>query len=60
MEKGQFFEWSWNYKGTRLNKYIKKEIFKKDLMNFIDKSPDQHDLWSLCLNQQLVQQRFEY
>ena len=35
MEKGQFFEWSWNYKGTRLNKYIKKEIFKKDLMNFI-------------------------
>ena len=35
MEKGQFFHWSWNYKGTCLNKCIKKEIFKKDLMNLI-------------------------
>ena len=25
--KGQFFQWSWNYKGNRLNKDIKKENF---------------------------------
>ena len=27
-----------NYKGNRLNKYIKKENFKKDLMNLIEKN----------------------
>ena len=36
MEKRQFFQWSWNYKGNCLNKDIKKESFKKDLMNFIE------------------------
>ena len=33
MVKGQFFQWSWNYKENSLNKDMKKE-----------KSPDQHDL----------------
>ena len=36
MEKGHFFQWSYNYKGNRLNKDIKKENFKKDLMKFIE------------------------
>ena len=36
MEKGQFFLWSQNYKGNHLNKNIKKENFKKDLMNLIE------------------------
>ena len=36
MEKGQFFQGSYNYKGNRLNKDIKKENFKKDLMNLIE------------------------
>ena len=34
--KGIFFQWSWNYKRNRLNKDIKKEKFKKDLMNLIE------------------------
>ena len=36
MEKGQFFQWSWSYRGNHLNKYIKKENFKKDLTNLIE------------------------
>ena len=36
MEKGQFFQWNWNYKGNRLNKHIKKENFKKGLINLIE------------------------
>ena len=36
MEKGQFFQWSWNYKGNRLNNHIKKENFEKDLTNLIE------------------------
>ena len=36
MENGQFFQWSWKYKGNRLNKDIKKENFTKDLMNVIE------------------------
>ena len=35
MEKGQFFQWSYNYKGNRLNKDIKNKNLKKDLMNLI-------------------------
>ena len=36
MEKGQFFQWSWNYKKNHLNKDIKENNnFKKDLMNLI-------------------------
>ena len=34
-EKRTVFQWSWNYKGNRLNKHIKKDNFKKDLMNLI-------------------------
>ena len=41
MEKGRFFQRSSNYKGNCLNKYIKKESFKKDLMNLI---PTNHQL----------------
>ena len=37
MEKGYFFQWSCNYNGNRLNKDIKKENFKKDLMKFTEK-----------------------
>ena len=29
MEKRQFFQWSWNYKGNCLNKDVKKTILKK-------------------------------
>ena len=36
MEKGQFFQWSYNYKGNRLNKDIKNKNLKKDLMNLIE------------------------
>ena len=36
MKKGQFFQWSWNCKGNRLDKDIKKENFKKDPMNLIE------------------------
>ena len=36
MEKGHFFQWDWNYKKNRLNKDIKKENFKKDLINLIE------------------------
>ena len=37
MEKGKFFEWSWNYKRNRLNKdIIKEKIIKKGLMNLIE------------------------
>ena len=36
MEKGQFFQWSWNYKGNRLNNHIEKENFEKDLTNLIE------------------------
>ena len=35
MEKGQFFQWRWNYKGNCLYKDIKKENFKKDPMRQI-------------------------
>ena len=41
MEKGRFFQRSSNYKGNCLNKYIKKENFKKDLMNLI---PTNHQI----------------
>ena len=34
--KGTVFQWSLNYKGYRLNKHMKKENFKKDLMNLIE------------------------
>ena len=34
--KGQFFQWSWNYKGNRLKKHLKKENFKKGLINLIE------------------------
>ena len=34
--KGTVFQWSLNYKGHRLNKHMKKENFKKDLMNLIE------------------------
>ena len=34
--KGTVFRWSLNYKGHRLNKHMKKENFKKDLMNLIE------------------------
>ena len=36
MKKGPFFQWSYNYKGNRLNKDIEKDNFKKDLMNLIE------------------------
>ena len=36
MGKGQFFQWSWNYKGNRLNKDIKKENFERELINLIE------------------------
>ena len=36
MGKGQFFQWSWNYKGNRLNKDIKKENFEGELINLIE------------------------
>ena len=36
MEKGQFFQWSWNDKGSRLNKDIEKENFRKYPMNLIE------------------------
>ena len=39
MEKWQFFQWSWNYKGNRLNKHIKKDIFLKNLTNLIETNP---------------------
>ena len=35
MKKGQFFQWNWNWKVNRLNKYIKKENFQKDPINLI-------------------------
>ena len=34
MEKGQFFQWSWRFKGNCL--IVKKENFKKDLLNLIE------------------------
>ena len=37
--RGRFFNEVENYQGNRLNKDIKKENFKKDLMNLIDKNP---------------------
>ena len=40
MGKGQLLQLSWNYKENRLNKDIKKEIFKKDLEFNWDNSPD--------------------
>ena len=33
--KATTFQWSWNYERKRLNKYVKKENLKKDLMNLI-------------------------
>ena len=36
MEKGQFFQWSWNCKGNSLNKDFEEENFEKDLMNLIE------------------------
>ena len=36
MEKGQFSWWSWNDKGDRLKKHIKKENFKKGLINLFE------------------------
>ena len=36
MEKGGFVQWSWNCKRNRLNKDIKKDNFKNDLMNLIE------------------------
>ena len=36
--KGQFFQWSWNYKGNRLNKRIKKEKFLKNLINLTERN----------------------
>ena len=51
MKKGQFSQWSWNYKGNRLNKHIKKENFKNDLMNLIKTNlqiniTSDHSFWS--------------
>ena len=37
--RGRFSNKVENYQGNRLNKDIKKENFKKDLMNLIDKNP---------------------
>ena len=36
MGKGQFFQLSCNYKWNSLNKDIRKENFKKDLINLIE------------------------
>ena len=36
MEKGQFFQWSWYYKENRLRKHIRKENFRKGLINSIE------------------------
>ena len=36
MEKEQFFQCNWNYKGDRLKKHVKKEDFKKRLINLIE------------------------
>ena len=51
MKKGQFSQLSWNYKGNRLNKHIKKENFKNDLMNLIKTNlqiniTSDHSFWS--------------
>ena len=36
MQKGQFFQCSWNYKEDRLKKNIKKENFKKGVINLTE------------------------
>ena len=38
MEKEQFFQWSWHYKGNPLKKHIKNENFNKDLINLIERN----------------------
>ena len=35
-KRDSFFQWSYNYKGDRLNKDIKKEKFKKYFMKLIE------------------------
>ena len=42
---GTVFWWRWNYQGNRLNKDIKKENFKKDLMNLIEAN---HQINVIC------------
>ena len=35
MKKGKFLQWCWNCKGSRSNKYIKKESLEKNQVNLI-------------------------
>ena len=51
MEKGHFFQRSWNYERNRLNKDLKKKNFQKRPNEFnLDKSPG-YDLWSFSFKQ---------
>ena len=56
MEKGQFFQWSWNFKGNLFKN------FKKNLINLIDIN---HQIkltsdYSVSINDSFKSQEFKY